>query len=71
MEYNTPVLLRSTISIFYSVIYKIANASNLSARLGDAQAFMDDLIKTSMSENNSVLPPPLFNRESSADERQI
>jgi hypothetical protein len=51
-EQNTPILIRATIAIFYDVIYKIANASNLSARLGDVQRFLDDLIKTAYSDHN-------------------
>ncbi|KAM0785987.1 hypothetical protein ACM66B_006805 [Microbotryomycetes sp. NB124-2] len=52
MEANTPRALHESIAVFYNTIYKVANASNLSARLGDLQAFLDDLIKTGYSENN-------------------
>ena len=55
MEANTPRALHASISVFYNTIYKVANASNLSARLGDLQAFLDDLIKTGYFENNSEL----------------
>ncbi|KAH8915810.1 hypothetical protein BT69DRAFT_846843 [Atractiella rhizophila] len=52
-ENNTPVLLKSTISVFYSAIYKLANASDLASRLGELQAFLTDLINVSLSKNNS------------------
>ncbi|KAK4046130.1 hypothetical protein OIV83_006326 [Microbotryomycetes sp. JL201] len=52
MEPNTPRALHESIAVFYNTIYKVANASNLAARLGDLQAFLDDLIKTGYSENN-------------------
>ncbi|KAK4053580.1 hypothetical protein OIO90_003817 [Microbotryomycetes sp. JL221] len=52
MEPNTPRALHESIAVFYNTIYKVANASNLSARLGDLQAFLDDLIKTGYSEHN-------------------
>lgn len=55
MEHNTPVVLRSSISIFYNAIYKVANASNLAARLGDLQAFLDDLIKVATSDRKGRL----------------
>lgn len=49
MESNTPHLLHASIAVFYNTIHSVANASNLAARLGDLQAFLDDLIKTSFS----------------------
>lgn len=55
MEHNTPVMLRASISVFYDSIYKIANASNLAARLGDLQAFLDDLLKVCSSEKRGAL----------------
>ncbi|SCV70931.1 BQ2448_3693 [Microbotryum intermedium] len=53
MESNTPKTLHASVSIFYKTIYKVAEASNLSERLGDLQAFLDDMIKVSYSEKNT------------------
>jgi hypothetical protein len=44
LEQNTPILLKSMISVFYGAISKIADAANLADRLGDLQAFNDDLL---------------------------
>ncbi|GAA5869290.1 hypothetical protein JCM1840_004346 [Sporobolomyces johnsonii] len=52
LEPNTPKLLHASIAIFYDTIYKVANASKLSERVGDIQAFLDDLIKVATSGNN-------------------
>ncbi|GAA5956736.1 hypothetical protein JCM21900_002166 [Sporobolomyces salmonicolor] len=52
LEPNTPKLLHASIAIFYDTIYKVANASKLSERVGDVQAFLDDLIKVATSGNN-------------------
>ncbi|GAA6059871.1 hypothetical protein JCM10212_007076 [Sporobolomyces blumeae] len=57
LEPNTPRLLHATIAVFYSTIHKVANASKLSDRVGDMQAFLDDLIKVAMSDKKS---PPEF-----------
>ncbi|KAL8291630.1 hypothetical protein RQP46_001888 [Phenoliferia psychrophenolica] len=54
MERNTPILLKTSISVWYNTIYKVADASNLAARLGDLQAFVDDLIKVSLSSKNEA-----------------
>ncbi|KAL8290246.1 hypothetical protein RQP46_003185 [Phenoliferia psychrophenolica] len=54
MEHNTPVLIRSSIAVFYDTIYKIANASNLSERLGDIQNALDDLIQVASSSANEA-----------------
>jgi len=51
MESNTPRILHASIAVFYDTIYKVANASNLAARLGDLQAFLDDLIATAISDH--------------------
>lgn len=53
MEPNTPRLLHASIAVFYGTIYKVANASNLAARLGDLQAFLDDLIHVAYSDKKS------------------
>lgn len=55
MEPNTPRLLHASIAVFYGTIYKVANASNLAARLGDLQAFLDDLIHVAYSDKKSEL----------------
>lgn len=46
------MMLRSAISVFYDVIYQVAENSKLADRLGDLQAFLDDLIKTAYSDKN-------------------
>ncbi|GAA5931207.1 uncharacterized protein JCM15063_002576 [Sporobolomyces koalae] len=51
LEPNTPRLLHASIAVFYDTIYKVANASKLSERVGDLQAFLDDLIQVSLSEH--------------------
>ncbi|GAA98829.1 uncharacterized protein L969DRAFT_51051 [Mixia osmundae IAM 14324] len=48
MESNTATMLKSSISVFYGAIYKIAQAANLADRLGDLQAFITDLLATAM-----------------------
>ncbi|KDE09124.1 hypothetical protein MVLG_00839 [Microbotryum lychnidis-dioicae p1A1 Lamole] len=53
MESNTPKTLHASMAIFYKTIYKVAEASILSERLGDLQAFLDDMIKVSYSEKNT------------------
>ncbi|GAA5905179.1 hypothetical protein JCM6882_000401 [Rhodosporidiobolus microsporus] len=45
-EPHTPKLLHETIATFYEAIRKVADASKLSARVTDVQAFLDDLVKT-------------------------
>lgn len=55
MEPNTPRLLHASIAVFYDTIHAVANASNLAARLGDLQAFLDDLVKTSFSDHKGKL----------------
>ncbi|GAA5827582.1 hypothetical protein JCM11251_001743 [Rhodosporidiobolus azoricus] len=45
-EPHTPKLLHETIATFYDTIHKMANASNLSARVTDVQAFLNDLVQT-------------------------
>ncbi|GAA5825350.1 hypothetical protein JCM5353_005630 [Sporobolomyces roseus] len=50
LEPNTPRLLHASIAVFYITIYKVANASKLSERVGDIQAFLDDLIKVCLSD---------------------
>ncbi|GAA5851019.1 hypothetical protein JCM3766R1_007104 [Sporobolomyces carnicolor] len=52
LEPNTPRLLHASIAVFYDTIYKVANASKLSERVGDIQVFLDDLIKVSLSDKN-------------------
>lgn len=51
MEPNTPILMRSTITVFYESIYKIANSTKLADRLGDYQLFIDDLLKVCASDS--------------------
>lgn len=46
LEANTPRLLHASIAVFYSTVHAVANASKLSDRVGDLQAFLDDLVKT-------------------------
>ena len=62
LEKNTPILLKTSISIWYNTIYKVADASNLAARLGDLQAFVDDLIKVAYSPNNRQSATSPFRR---------
>ncbi|KAM0749704.1 hypothetical protein T439DRAFT_381276 [Meredithblackwellia eburnea MCA 4105] len=50
MEHNTPVFLKTSISVFYDTIWKVANAANLAERLGDLQAFIDDLLEVALSD---------------------
>ncbi|GAA5887625.1 hypothetical protein JCM16303_001452 [Sporobolomyces ruberrimus] len=50
LEPNTPRLLHASIAVFYDTIYKVANASKLSERVGDMQAFLDDLIRVCLSD---------------------
>ncbi|GAA5959308.1 hypothetical protein JCM3765_006555 [Sporobolomyces pararoseus] len=50
LEPNTPRLLHASIAVFYDTIYKVANASKLSERVGDIQAFLDDLIRVCLSD---------------------
>ncbi|GAA5820207.1 hypothetical protein JCM3770_006060, partial [Rhodotorula araucariae] len=45
LEPNTPRLLHASIAVFYSTIHAVANASRLSDRVGDLQAFLDDLVE--------------------------
>lgn len=54
MESNTPRILHASIAVFYDTIYKVANASNLAARLGDLQAFLNDLITTAFSDEKGT-----------------
>lgn len=42
---------RDSLNLYYPIISAISKASNLSARLGDLQRFLDDLIKTVLSSN--------------------
>ncbi|KAI5479440.1 PX domain-containing protein [Pseudohyphozyma bogoriensis] len=53
-EHNTPVVLKESISVFYGAIYKIADASKLADRLGDIQAFIDDLLKVAQSDKKDA-----------------
>ena len=53
MEPTTPKLFQSSIAVFYDMIRAVANAADLAARLGDLQAFFDDLIEVSYSKHNS------------------
>ncbi|GAA6021527.1 hypothetical protein JCM10207_005791 [Rhodosporidiobolus poonsookiae] len=46
LEANTPKLLHATIATFYDTIRDVANASRLSDRVADLQAFLDDLVRT-------------------------
>ncbi|GAA6024859.1 hypothetical protein JCM11491_005677 [Sporobolomyces phaffii] len=50
LEPNTPRLLHASIAVFYDTIYKVANASKLTERVGDIQAFLDDLIRVCLSD---------------------
>lgn len=51
MEPNTPILIRSTLTVFYESIYKIADSTKLADRLGDYQLFIDDLLKVCSSDS--------------------
>jgi len=42
---------RETLNLYYPIIGAISKASNLSARLGDLQRFLDDLIQVVLSFN--------------------
>ncbi|BGP51608.1 hypothetical protein JCM10450v2_007558 [Rhodotorula kratochvilovae] len=44
LEPNTPKLLHASIAVFYGTIHAVANASKLSERVADLQAFLDDLV---------------------------
>ncbi|KAK4703173.1 hypothetical protein P7C70_g3044, partial [Phenoliferia sp. Uapishka_3] len=70
-EHNTPVLLRSSISVFYNAIHSIANVANLADRLGALQAFLDDLIKVATSKNNVHTEASDFIKLASRHDQQL
>ncbi|BGP20027.1 hypothetical protein JCM10213_000591 [Rhodosporidiobolus nylandii] len=49
-----PKLLHQTIATFYDTIRDVANASKLSDRVGDLQAFLDDLVRTCETGKSST-----------------
>lgn len=50
-----PSIIKDSLdTVFYGPIKKIAEVSDLSARLGDLQAFFDDIIKTKKAGDNSL-----------------
>lgn len=57
LEPNTPRLLHASIAVFYSTIHAVANASKLSDRVGDLQAFLDDLVKVAARMGGASLLP--------------
>jgi hypothetical protein len=42
---------REVLNLYYPIISAISKASNLSARLGDLQRFLDDMIQVVLSSN--------------------
>ncbi|GAA5866451.1 hypothetical protein JCM8547_000629 [Rhodosporidiobolus lusitaniae] len=44
LEPGTPKLLHASIAVFYDTIRDVANASKLADRVGDIQAFLNDLV---------------------------
>ncbi|KDN39449.1 hypothetical protein K437DRAFT_296093 [Tilletiaria anomala UBC 951] len=50
-----PTIIKDSLeNVFYSIIKEIASTADLSARLGDLQAFLEDLIKVKLNTDNSL-----------------
>uniref|UniRef100_V5GKZ5 DUF3818 domain-containing protein n=2 Tax=Kalmanozyma brasiliensis (strain GHG001) TaxID=1365824 RepID=V5GKZ5_KALBG len=50
-----PAIIKDSLeTVFYPAIRSIANAANLSERLGDLQKFIDDMIEVKKSGDNSI-----------------